>query len=170
MRALIGALLLGVTVSVAADSYVHRKQIGVQVAKVHKMMKVDGAVLTTSNDDDVEAAAIAPNPYAHAPSAQCRFGWSVTGAVVPFGAGVSGSEWDRICGLWMAAQQTIGDAQTEAAAAAFCLTMKDAGVQSKVCATWADDQQAQVTMSDLPAGVIFSGAGSTTTFANPADR
>lgn len=112
-----------------------------------------------------EPAAIAPNPNAPPPSAQCRFANSVTGAVPQFGIGITASEWDRICGLWLAAQQTTGDAQTEAAAAAFCLTMKDAGVYSATCFDWEEGQNAlmmskPVLMNDNQATVVFGGSGS----------
>jgi len=60
----------------------------------------------------------------------------------------------------MAAQQTTGAAKQEAAAAAFCITMKDAGVKSKVCETWEDGQgTAEVVMNDNKADVRFGGAG-----------
>lgn len=132
------------------------KQVGIQVAKATQQMKVDGS--PTSNDYD--AAAIAPNPSAHAPSAQCRYGWSVTGAGVGFGAGISASEWDDICGLWMAAQQTTGDARQEAASAAFCLTMKRSKVSSKVCEAWEMGQgKAEVAMNENQADIVFGGVG-----------
>ncbi len=138
-----------------------QQQIGVQVAKASQHVKVDGNPTTvTGATNDYEAAAIAPNPSAHSPSAQCRYGWSVTGAGVGFGAGVSASEWDDICGLWMAAQQTTGDARQEAASAAFCLTMKRSKVSSKVCEAWEMGQgKAAVAMGTNDASIVFTGAG-----------
>lgn len=137
------------------------KQIGIQVAKAQQHVRVDGSPTTVAGaTNDYEAAAIAPNPSAHAPSAQCRYGWSVTGAGVGFGAGISASEWDDICGLWMAAQQTTGDARQEAASAAFCLTMKRSKVSSKVCEAWEMGQgEAAVAMNDNDATIVFTGAG-----------
>lgn len=109
-----------------------------------------------------DAAAIAPNPSAPPPSAQCRYGWSITGAVVEFGAGITGSDWDEICGLWLAAQQTTGDAKVEAASAAFCLTMKKAKVMSPTCAMWDQGQgELRVTMSENRAAISFGGVGGT---------
>ena len=138
-----------------------QKQIGIQVAKASQHVKVDGSPTTVAGaTHDYEAAAIAPNPSAHAPSAQCRYGWSVTGAGVGFGAGISASEWDDICGLWMAAQQTTGDARQEAASAAFCLTMKRSKVSSKVCEAWEMGQgKAAVAMNSNDAAIVFTGAG-----------
>lgn len=157
----IAILLLSAVVTTTMASEYERqrgsqqKQVGIQVAKATQHMQVDGS--PTSNDYD--AAAIAPNPSAHAPSAQCRYGWSVTGAGVGFGAGISASEWDDICGLWMAAQQTTGDARQEAASAAFCLTMKRSKVSSKVCETWAMGQgKAAVAMNSNDATIVFTGA------------
>jgi hypothetical protein len=133
-------------------------QVAVQVAKASQQIKVDGSP-TTVTGSDYDAAAIAPNPMAHSPSAQCRYGTSVTGAAVGFGAGISVSDWDRICGLWMAAQQTTGAAQKEAAAAAFCLTMQDAKVHSEVCVAWEKGQgQADVAMNTNEAQIVFGGA------------
>ena len=110
---------------------------------------------------------VAANPNAHPPSAQCRFGESGTLGVQEFGLGYSGSFWDRICGLWLAAQKTTGDARDEAATAAFCLTMKDAGVQSPTCVDWSTEQgtlmvaaEKRVQMSDNKATIVFGGSGS----------
>ena len=163
MRLLAALLLFAVTSSSMAGEYERQrppqqnvKQIGIQVTKAQQHMQVDGSPTT----NDYEAAAIAPNPSAHAPSAQCRYGWSVTGAGVGFGAGISASEWDDICGLWMAAQQTTGDARQEAASAAFCLTMKRSKVSSKVCEAWEMGQgKAAVAMNSNDATIVFTGAG-----------
>ncbi len=161
---LLAALLLAAVASSSMASERERqrppqqnvKQIGIQVAKAQQHVQVDGSPTTS----DYEAAAIAPNPSAHAPSAQCRYGWSVTGAGVGFGAGISASEWDDICGLWMAAQQTTGDARQEAASAAFCLTMKRSKVSSKVCEAWEMGQgEAAVAMNSNDATIVFTGAG-----------
>jgi hypothetical protein len=162
MRLLAALLLAAVTSSSMAGERERQrppqqnvKQIGVQV------VKVDGSPTTVAGaTNDYDAAAIAPNPSAHAPSAQCRYGWSVTGAGVGFGAGISASEWDDICGLWMAAQQTTGDARQEAASAAFCLTMKRSKVSSKVCEAWEMGQgKAAVAMNSNDATIVFTGAG-----------
>ncbi len=164
---LLAALLLAAVASSSMASERERqrppqqnvKQVGIQVAKATQHMQVDGSPTTVSGGD-YDAAAIAPNPSAHAPSAQCRYGWSVTGAGVGFGAGISASEWDDICGLWMAAQQTTGDARQEAASAAFCLTMKRSKVSSKVCEAWVLGQgKAAVAMNSNDATIVFTGAG-----------
>ena len=163
----IAIFLLTAVISTAMASEYERqqpprqKQIGIQVAKASQHVKVDGSPTTVTGDThDYEAAAIAPNPSAHAPSAQCRYGWSVTGAGVGFGAGISASDWDEICGLWMAAQQTTGTARSEAAAAAYCLTMKKAGVFSPTCADWQQGQgMARVEMGANQADIVFGGAG-----------
>ena len=155
MRTIAALLLFAVTSSSMAGEYERQrppqhKQVSVQT--------VDGSPITVTGSD-YEAAAIAPNPSAHAPSAQCRYGWSVTGAGVGFGAGISASQWDDICGLWMAAQQTTGDARQEAASAAFCLTMKRSKVSSKVCEAWEMGQgEAAVAMNSNDASIVFAGA------------
>jgi hypothetical protein len=163
MKVLLGIVLFALVGAAVASEYRRQeggqqKQIGIQIQKAKAQQS-----LTVNGDEESEAAAIAPNPYAHAPSAQCRYGWSVTGAGVGFGAGISASEWDKICGLWMAAQQTTGEAQQEAAAAAFCLTMKDAGVQSAVCVDWNNGQNLmmskKVELNDNRATIVFGGAG-----------
>lgn len=158
-------LLLTAVVSTAMAGEYRRqeggqqKQIAVQAQKAQA--QADGSAVITSDDD---AAAIAPNPSAHAPSAQCRYGWSVTGAGVGFGAGISASEWDEICGLWMAAQQTTGTARDEAAAAAYCLTMKKAKVKSATCSDWDNGQNLmmakKVEMNENQAEIVFGGVGS----------
>ncbi len=167
MRTFIAALLL-ISSSVWASEYERQrtpqqKQVGVQVAKASQHVQVDGNPTTVSGDqNDYDAAAIAPNPSAHAPSAQCRYGWSVTGAGVGFGAGISASEWDEICGLWMAAQQTTGPARDEAAAAAYCLTMKKAKVRSPTCVDWDNGQgmmAQKVEMNTNEADIVFGGVG-----------
>lgn len=163
MRTLIAILLTAVASSALAGEERQRAprqtQIGIQVTKAQQHVQVDGSPTTVAGSD-YDAAAIAPNPSAHAPSAQCRYGWSVTGAGVGFGAGISASEWDDICGLWMAAQQTTGDARQEAASAAFCLTMKRSKVSSKVCEAWEMGQgEAAVAMNDNDATIVFTGAG-----------
>ncbi len=168
MRLLATLLLFAVTSSSMAGEYERQrppqqnvKQVGIQVAKAQQHVRVDGSPTTVAGaTHDYEAAAIAPNPSAHAPSAQCRYGWSVTGAGVGFGAGISASEWDDICGLWMAAQQTTGDARQEAASAAFCLTMKRSKVSSEVCKAWEMGQgKAAVAMNSNDATIVFTGAG-----------
>lgn len=166
MRVLATLLLIAVASSSMASGDNERQrrnqQIHVQTSKAKAMAQVDGATVTVA--DDSEAAAIAPNPSAPAPSAQCRFGWSLTGAGVGFGAGVTGSEWDEICGLWLAAQQVTGEARKEAAAAAFCLTMKKASVKSPTCVDWEGGQgmtKTEVALDrELRPDVIFGGAGS----------
>jgi hypothetical protein len=118
-----------------------------------------------------EGVAIAPNPSAPPPSAQCRYGWSVTGAVVEFGMGVTGSDWDEICGLWLAAQQTTGEAKSEAASAAFCLTMKKAKVASPTCASWDKGQgELRVEMNQNQAAVVFGGAGTSAVVVRTPDN
>lgn len=162
---LLATLLLFVASSAMAggpliDNSTNQKASAIQVAKASQHVQVDGSPTTLTESHDYDAAAIAPNPSAHAPSAQCRYGWSVTGAGVGFGAGISASEWDDICGLWMAAQQTTGDARQEAASAAFCLTMKRSKVSSKVCEAWEMGQgEAAVAMNDNDAAIVFTGAG-----------
>lgn len=163
---LLATLLLFVASSAMAggpliDNSTNQKAVAVQVAKASQHVTVDGSPTTVSGaTHDYDAAAIAPNPSAHAPSAQCRYGWSVTGAGVGFGAGISASEWDDICGLWMAAQQTTGDARQEAASAAFCLTMKRSKVSSKVCEAWEMGQgKAAVAMNENQADIVFGGVG-----------
>jgi hypothetical protein len=86
--------------------------------------------------------------------------------VPAFGAGITASEWDEICGLWLAAQQTSGDARSEAAAAAFCLTMKKAKVRSPTCEDWhiaqsegRDATVTKVVMNENQADIRFGGAG-----------
>lgn len=109
-------------------------------------------------------AAMAPNPSAAPPSASCWIGASVTAAVSEFGIGVSGMEWDAICGLWLAAQQVAGEPQKEAATAAFCMTMEKAKVQSVSCVNWSKDQTLMANLIELDpdhrANVSFSGSGS----------
>ena len=96
------------------------------------------------------------------PSAQCRFGWGGQFGVQEFGFGISGSDWDRICGLWLAAQQTTGTASNEAATAAYCLTMQDAKVHSATCADWENGQNLamaeKVKLNDRGATVVFGGS------------
>lgn len=165
MKLLATLLLAAVASSSMASEYERQppprqERHAIQVAKASQHVKVDGSPTTLTESHDYEAAAIAPNPSAHAPSAQCRYGWSVTGAGVGFGAGISASEWDDICGLWMAAQQTTGDARQEAASAAFCLTMKRSKVSSKVCEAWEMGQgKAAVAMNANDALIMFTGAG-----------
>lgn len=90
--------------------------------------------------------AIAPNPHAAPPSASCWIGASITAAVSEFGIGISGMEWDPICGLWLAAQQVDGEPQNEAATAAFCMTMEKAEVASATCKGWEESQLAAVRL------------------------
>jgi len=106
-------------------------------------------------------SAIAPNPSAAPPSAACWIGASVTAAVMEFGIGVSGMEWDPICGLWLAAQQVDGPPQKEAATAAFCMTMKKANVNSVTCTKWHEDQTEYLVGLDSNnrADVVFSPSG-----------
>jgi len=167
---LLAALLLA---AVAASSYaeeseerngdnggnVKQLQVALQKARAQAASHAEGTASIVGGTE-ADNAAIAPNPSAPAPSAQCRFGWSVTGAVIDFGAGITGSEWDEICGLWLAAQQTTGTAKNEAAAAAFCLTMKKAKVKSPTCDTWDQGQMVvKVEMNDNQAEIVFGGAG-----------
>jgi hypothetical protein len=108
-------------------------------------------------------AAMAPNPNAAPPSASCWIGASVTAAISEFGIGVSGMEWDPICGLWLAAQQVAGEPQKEAATAAYCMTMAKAKVQSVSCVDWSKDQTLMANLITLDpdnrASVNFSGSG-----------
>lgn len=165
MRVIAALLLMAVAVSSAAGGY-ERERVERQKQKAIAM--ADGSAAVTINGDD--AAAIAPNPSAPPPSAQCRFGWGVTGAGVGFGAGITASEWDEICGLWLAAQQTTGEAKREAAAAAFCLTMKKAKVQSPTCKDWEQGQGVlAVEMNDNKAAVVFGGVGTAVAVRDPAD-
>lgn len=165
-RLIVALLLLGASSAWAGgpliDNSTNQKAIAVQVQKAKASASADGSAYIEAAPIPKPAAnaAIAPNPSAPAPSAQCRFGWGVTGAGVAFGAGITASEWDEICGLWLAAQQTTGAAKSEAAAAAFCLTMKKAKVHSPTCTTWDQGQQVvQVEMNDNRANVSFGGAG-----------
>lgn len=96
--------------------------------------------------NDIPEQAIAPNPHAAPPSASCWIGASITAAVSEFGIGISGMEWDPICGLWLAAQQVEGEPQNEAATAAFCMTMEKAEVASLTCKDWAETQEAAVRL------------------------
>lgn len=167
MKILTG-ILLAIAVGTATaggpliDNSTNQKAIAVQVQKAKASAQADGsAVINQAPAAKIpDPAAIAPNPSAPAPSAQCRFGWGVTGAGVAFGAGITASEWDEICGLWLAAQQTTGKAKSEAAAAAFCLTMKKAKVHSPTCLEWDQGQQVvQVDMNENRANISFGGAG-----------
>jgi hypothetical protein len=131
----------------------------------------DTSVSLVTESSAFEGVAIAPNPSAPPPSAQCRYGWSVTGAVVEFGMGVTGSDWDEICGLWLAAQQTTGEAKSEAASAAFCLTMKKAKVASPTCASWDKGQgELRVEMNQNQAAVVFGGAGTSAVVVRTPDN
>lgn len=131
----------------------------------------DAPVSLVMESSAFEGVAIAPNPSAPPPSAQCRYGWSVTGAVVEFGMGVTGSDWDEICGLWLAAQQTTGEAKSEAASAAFCLTMKKAKVASPTCASWDKGQgELRVEMNQNQAAVVFGGAGTSAVVVRTPDN
>ncbi len=161
MRLIATILLFAFTSCALADGYERerRTQMQRQVAAVEAM--ADGGAVIINEDSD-DPAAIPPNPSAPAPSAQCRYGWSVTGGAAPFGAGITASEWDEICGLWMAAQQTTGEARREAAAAAFCLTMKKAKVKSPTCEDWHEGQGVLAVEFDKsnPGSVRFGGVGS----------
>lgn len=130
----------------------------VMVLKASPNVTIEGATEAEQNFPVVVASATA-----HPPSAQCRFGLGAQFGVQEFGIGVSGSEWDRICGLWLAAQQTTGDASNEAATAAYCLTMKDAEVHSETCASWENGQNLAknraVALNDERAVVVFGGSG-----------
>ena len=170
MRILIATLLFAVTLAVTAGEYenednggdIQQLQVALQKAKAKASADshAEGSASIVGGEE-ADNAAIAPNPSAPAPSAQCRFGWSVTGAVIDFGAGITGSEWDEICGLWLAAQQTTGSAKDEAAAAAFCLTMRKAKVKSPTCDTWDQGQMVvKVEMNDNQAEIVFGGVGS----------
>ena len=163
MKTLLGIILLALASTALAGEYrqtPRNKQIAVQVQKAQATADGSAVINEAPAAKIPDPAAIAPNPSAPPPSAQCRFGWGVTGAGVAFGAGITASEWDEICGLWLAAQQTTGEAKSEAAAAAFCLTMKKAKVHSPTCETWKAGQgQAEVVMNDNRANVSFGGAG-----------
>lgn len=127
------------------------------------IMVLKNPVTVSSTGSDPNIPPVVSSAYAHAPSAQCRFGWGVQFGVQEFGIGGSGSEWDRICGLWMAAQQTTGDPSNEAATAAFCLTMKDAEVHSETCAAWENGQNLAknkvVGLTEERGNIIFGGSG-----------
>jgi len=167
MRVLIATILLGWAVGALAfgdfenNDYASAKARAKAVAAAGAKAKTgDSSAALTVQEAKQNIPPIAPNPSAPPPSAQCRYAWSATLGLQEFGTGITASEWDRICGLWMAAQQTTGAAKQEAAAAAFCITMKDAGVKSKVCETWEDGQgTAEVVMNDNKADVRFGGAG-----------
>lgn len=108
-----------------------------------------GIYAPNTGADIPDPAAMAPNPHAAPPSASCWIGASVTAAVSEFGIGVSGMEWDPICGLWLAAQQVAGEPQKEAATAAFCMTMEKANVQSVACVDWSKDQTLMANLVEL---------------------
>jgi len=86
------------------------------------------------------SSAIAPDMNAPDPTAQCRFsqGFSIAGSgVVASGSiGHSTSEYDPICGAWMASSQTTGNAKTVATTVAYCLTMDEAGIDVAQCEDW----------------------------------
>lgn len=171
MKTLLGAVLLTLAGAALAfgdfeDNSTNVKQIGIQVQKAKAKASAGGGSVELNEapiPKPEENAAIAPDPSAPPPSAQCRYGWSVTGAAIPFGAGITASEWDEICGLWLAAQQTTGEAKKEAAAAAFCLTMKKAQVKSPVCVAWENGQgmtNPPVELNDMnKASISFGGVG-----------
>lgn len=163
MKTLLGVILLALASTALAGEYrqtPRMKQVGVQVQKAQAVADGSAVINEAPIPKPADAPAIAPNPSAPPPSAQCRFGWGVTGAGVGFGAGLTASEWDEICGLWLAAQQTTGEAKQEAAAAAFCLTMKKAKVHSPTCLAWDQGQQVvAVEMNDNQADIRFGGAG-----------
>lgn len=169
MRVLLGAILLSWAVAALAfgdfeDNSQHVKQIGVQVQKAKAGAKAKAKASGGSAELSVQEAkipdpsAIAPNPHAAPPSASCWIGASVTAAVSEFGIGVSGMEWDPICGLWLAAQQVEGEAQNEATTAAFCMTMEKAGVKNKTCDGWKEGQYTHVALDpDNRAAVVYQG-------------
>lgn len=86
------------------------------------------------------SSAIAPDVNAPNPTAQCRYsqGFSIAGSVVVGGGSIghTTSEYDAICGLWMAVSQTTGEAKILATTAAYCLTMEEAGVEVTPCNGW----------------------------------
>ena len=86
------------------------------------------------------SSAIAPDMNAPDPTAQCRFsqGFSIAGSAVMAGGslGHSTSEYDAICGAWMAASQTTGVAKATATTVAYCMTMEEAEVDVAQCDGW----------------------------------
>lgn len=127
-------------------------------------------VLKSSPNATIEGAE-APNippvvasANAHQPSAQCRYGLGAQFGVQEFGLGLSTSQWDEICGLWMAAQLTEGEASNQAATAAYCLTFKKAGVSNATCADWDNGQNMamakKVEQGEHRGQVVFGGSGS----------
>lgn len=182
MRTLVAALLLSASSAWAGgpliDNSETTKQVAVQVAKANQhqlavaapvmVLKNPMTMTSTSTTAKQNIPPVVASATAAPPSAQCRFGWGVQFGVQEFGIGGSGSEWDRICGLWLAAQQTSGEPSNEAATAAFCLTMKDAEIHSDRCEAWKVAQaegrelakEQNVALSDTEARVIFGGAGS----------
>jgi hypothetical protein len=86
------------------------------------------------------SSAIAPDVNAPDPTADCRFsqGFSVAGSAVMAGGSIghSTSEYDPICGAWMAASQTTGNAKTVATTVAYCMTMEETGVEVAQCDDW----------------------------------
>ena len=171
MRTLTTLLLLALAGAVAATEERRKPPPPPEPQAQAQAQTGDSFSSLTTGTADFEAAAIAPNPIAPPPSAQCRYGWSVTGAVVEFGVGVTGSDWDEICGLWLAAQQTEGTAKLEATSAAFCLTMKKARVASPTCAMWDKGQgELKVVLNKNQAAVVFGGAGTSAVVVQSPDN
>lgn len=133
--------------SLYANFRTSQHQLGV-VSNVGPQVSIGGDTFTYEAS---AASAIAPDLSAPAPTAGCRYsqGFSMAGSVIA-GSGSIGhttSEWDEICGLWMAAKQSGGDAKATATVAAYCLTMERAGVAVKECDGWREKLAPEVTAS-----------------------
>lgn len=118
---------------------------------------------TIAGDEAPNIPPVVASATAHQPSAQCRYGLGGQFGVQEFGFGLSTSQWDEICGLWMAAQLTTGVASNQAATAAYCLTFKKAGVSNATCADWDNGQNMamakEVEQGERKAHVVFGGSG-----------
>ncbi len=103
------------------------------------------------------SSAIAPDVNAPDPTADCRFsqGFSVAGSAVMAGGSIghSTSEYDPICGAWMAASQTTGKAKATATTVAYCMTMEEAEVDVAQCDGW------RSAVSGKPADAVADAAG-----------
>ena len=112
-------------------------QVGI-VKNVGPAVVIEDHSVTTY--EAAASSAIAPDMNAPDPTAQCRFsqGFSIAGSgVVASGSiGHSTSEYDAICGAWMASSQTTGNAKTVATTVAYCLTMDEAGIDVAQCEDW----------------------------------
>lgn len=112
-------------------------QVGIVKNVGPQVVITDKSVVTY---EAAASSAIAPDTNAPDPTAQCRFsqGFSVAGSAVMAGGSIghSTSEYDPICGAWMAASQTTGNAKTVATTVAYCMTMEETGVEVAECDDW----------------------------------